>query len=221
MRAKPFLTALLFIGLSAQQVFAQACGGTPALEGQNAVDGQVGFTEGAVLYGAGITANLRGPFSIGLGYSIGTYSDIDNVGHGFSGAVGYELPVPNFSICPIVSAGYFQVTEPDIEPGIDATVSELAGSFGLGLGTRIEAGPNLFVTLTGEPYFMRYRTRVEATQGGVSGSITESQNDFGVDLGFSLGTGAFYAGAGVTLTTIENSEPIFSINLGFLIGGKR
>src|SRR5262245_4753874 len=93
--------------LGPKVVQAQACFGVPSMDGQYAISGGLGLTEGSKSYGVNVTANMRGPLTVGAGYSM---LDIDNVatnGNSFGAGAAVELKnMSSLSLCPTVRMSY-------------------------------------------------------------------------------------------------------------------
>lgn len=209
------LAAAIFIG-TPSVVHAQACLGVPSMDGQVALEGSVTFTEGAQGYGGGVYANFRGPISLFGAYELTNFDDIEQNANSFGAGVAFELSVPSISICPGAGVNYTRIHEE--EAGEEATVSQIVVPIGVGIGKRITAGDNFFVTLYGQPQFLYIRTSLDIDSSIGSGSASESENEFGMVLGIRFGTAGVYAGGGVGLTTIEDSDPVFTVNVGVMLG---
>jgi hypothetical protein len=198
---------------------AQACFGTPTRDGQWGIRGSLGLASGAKAYGAEVNADLAGPLSIGAGYTMIDLDDTSTNGNSFGGGVAFELAVPNVSMCPTARVVYNRVHEEGF--GAEATVNQVIVPIGFGIGKVFPAGSNFNVVLFGEPQFLYIRSSVDASSGLGSISGSETDNQFGADLGVRLSGASFFAGASVSLTTIEDSDPVFEFTLGVLVGKKR
>lgn len=208
-----FATAL---ALFPSVLLAQACIGVPAGNGQVALSGGAGFTEGVKSYGAEAAFNLVGPVSLEAGYSLVTFDDIDNNGNTVSGSGAFELPVPGLSVCPAAGVSHMRWSE-RFELA-EVTLTSTIIPVGMGVGRELPAGPNLFVTLFAVPQFLHVRGTISGSEGGASVSVSDSTNEFGTALGMRLGSDEFYVGAGVNLTTIEGSDPTFGVTMGLVLG---
>ena len=68
MRAmKLSMSAAMVVVLVAGDAAAQSCTGVPSADRQIAVKGDQGLTDGATGYGAGVSANQQGPWSVAAG----------------------------------------------------------------------------------------------------------------------------------------------------------
>jgi hypothetical protein len=213
------LAAVVCLGAVPQIAQAQACFGVPSADRQTAIAGVLGFTEGSKSYGANLNANLAGPLSVGAGYSLVDIDDVSTRGHSFGAGAGYELKVPNFSVCPTVRVNYSRAHEEDA--GLEATVSELVVPIGVGIGKQFAAGTSSFITLFGEPQFLYIKDKFEVENDNLGLSFDEDDTAFGANLGITFGTSSYYVGGSVQLTSIEDSDPVFNISVGVLLGGKK
>ncbi len=207
--------ALLLAGglgfVVAADALAQACLGVPAGAGQYAVSAGVDFTDGATGYGLGGHANLTGPFSVGAGYTRVSYDNGDEGTNTFSGKAAYELPGSGISACPTVGLSYNRV--PTTFGPNDGSVTTITVPVGFSVGNRLPAGPALSFTPFAMPHLLYVRTAVD---DGTDTTV-ESTKQFGTVLGIVLGGQKFYGSAGVLLTTIDDSDPSFSIGLGAVV----
>lgn len=210
--------ALLLAGglIAAQEAHAQACLGIPAGPGRFALGGSVGFTDGATNYGASLLANLEGPLSVGAGYTLTKIDNVDENFNSFDGIIAYELPVQGISACPATGLGYGRIGSEAPELGASATLTNVVIPVGLGLGYTFSGRGPLSLTLHALPQFLYIRTTGELDIGDVTIEETETTSEFGTSLGFRIGLPQMFFGAGVSLTTMENSDPVFSVGLGLI-----
>lgn len=199
-------------------VAAQACLGLPLSEGANAIGAEGSFSDGMKSFGPSIQLNLNGPIAVSAGYRISTYDDIDPNGHGVSGMIGYELQLEGVSMCPVTGVSYDRVSES--EGNATGTVSSTIIPVGLGIGkTFSSTTESLAVTLSATPQFLYVKTSVGVSEGQGSITFSDSSNEFGATISAVVGTGTLFFGAGVTLTSIEESDPVFTIGISALFGG--
>lgn len=213
---RALLTVAAFAATWVGGAAGQACLGVPTTDGQFSLSGGIGFSEGAKSYGGAFSADLVGPVSIGLGYELIDIDDISTNGNAFSGRIGFELAIPGVSMCPFGGASYARLHEEEF--GVEATLSQVGIPIGMGIGKTFDAGSNLLVTLFGAPQFLYINASLDASGPGGSLDISESNSEFALDMGVRFGTTAFFAGAGVGITTIEDSDPVFGITVGVLLG---
>jgi hypothetical protein len=180
----------------------------------------VGGVDGVNSYGISLNANLEGPFSLEGGYQLSDFEDTDTNGNFFYGRVAYELPVAAVSVCPFAGAGYFKASEE--EAGIEGSIELTTIPIGLGIGKRLAVGESANFDIFARPQFLYLDASAEVSggDGGFFG-VSDSETEFGADLGANIVFSSFYAGAGVFLSTIEDADPLFSVRLGVLVGGNR
>jgi hypothetical protein len=215
MKALRFVT--LSLGMLATPVLAygQACMGTPISGGQYGIEGGLGVGEGFKTYSGGVAANVHGPLAFAGGVAV-TKPDAggENI-TSFGGSGGYELVQSSrLSACPVVGLNYSTLSA-DFE-GTEVDVNQIVVPVGLGLGTSLPAG-SMDVTLFAVPQFLWFRTSVSAN----GQSESDSQNEFGLNTGLRIGVSSFYAGAGMSLTSVEDSDPVFNFGIGLVLGGRR
>lgn len=201
--------------ITAEETLAQACLGNPAGPGRFALGGAIGFTDGATGYKASLLANLEGPLAVGASYTLTDVDDIDENVNSFGGTIAYELPLQGISACPATGLGYSRFSM-DFGLGIEVEASSLSIPIGLGLGHTFTADGPLALTLYAVPQFLYMRTRSEASDGIDEFEETDTSSEFGAALGFTLGLRQVFFGAAVSLTTVEDSDPVFSIGVGLM-----
>ena len=209
--------AVLSFGVLAMPaaVQAQSCIGVPAGAGQYALEAGLGVGEGFKSYTGSLTANLSSPISLGVS---GGLTQPDEGGEDmttFGAGAAYELAqLGRLSVCPAVSASYSMMSSDIV--GVEVDINQIAVPVGLGFGTTLPAGA-MNVTLFAMPQFIWYRT--SASAGGESDSQTDNQ--FGLNGGVRFGTSSMFAGAGMSITSADEAEPVFSFGLGVVLGGRR
>lgn len=187
--------------------FGQACMGTPLLPHQISIAGNVAFAEGTTTYGGELSAYAY-PVIVSGGYALSTIDNIDPHMNHFSGSLAFEVPDLAFSACPFAGVGYSRISE-EVQ-GITAALSSLAISGGFAIGADLPVGPNFSFIPYAAPNFSYIRTN--AALDDIEGS--DSSNEFGATLGLTLSGGVMFAGGAVSLSTIDESEPLFSVGLG-------
>ncbi|CAN5543160.1 hypothetical protein BH24GEM3_BH24GEM3_06280 [soil metagenome] len=183
--------AVAALGLgTASEGLAQACIGTPTLNGQRAVTIGAGFPEWGTNYNARLDVNTNGPLSARAGFTHSSASGTaPNVNTGAVG-VAYNLPVSagrqvEFSACPTLGVQY----------GMSSTAttdqSQLVVPVGVGLGARVNLGGGMALTpyVLPEFYVNRVTLRGDNAQRQVS-------DDTGLraTVGTALDFGPFFAG---------------------------
>jgi hypothetical protein len=215
------MKALRYVGMSLGLLatpvvaYGQACMGAPIAGGQYGLEGGMGIGDGFKSYSGGVAANLNGPlaFAGAAGITKPDEGGEDIKSAGLSG--GFEvLQSSRVSVCPTVGVTY-SMASTDIL-GTEFDMNQIVVPVGLGLGTTLPAS-SMNVTLFATPQFLWYRTSISAD----GESASETQNEFGMNAGVRLGVSSFYAGAGMSMTSIEDDEPVFNFGLGFVLGGRR
>lgn len=202
--------------VAASPALAQMCVGIPSVDGQYAVSGAVGFTEGAKTYGGSFQADLMGPLSVGVSYDLVDMDDIDTNANSFGGNVAYALPVSQLSACPVAGLSYTTMSE--TQDGVEFNVNSLMVPVGLGFGKAFPMGTSASVGLFASPAYLWVRNEVSGSEGGAEVSISDSQSEFAGTVGAAFAAGAFFGRGSVMFTSIENSDPLFAVNLGVLVG---
>jgi hypothetical protein len=197
---------------------AQVCIGVPIRDGAFGIAGEFQTGEGAKGFGGTLTANLTGPLSVQAGYTLIDIDEVDDNGNTFFGNVAWELPNMSFSVCPVAGVAYSSFTTEVF--GFEADASQIAIPIGIGIGKEFAASPTLNMSLFAVPHFVHLRNKFTLSDGTAEESETESENEFGAQLGARIGTGQLWAGAGVSFTTVEDTDPVFSLTLGIALGGR-
>lgn len=215
-RTRQVLPALFafaaFAAAGPTAALAQACIGVPAANGQFAVSGAAGFTEGASIYGGDLTANVAGPVSVGVGYAM---TDIDGAEENineFSGTAAYEVSVAGFSACPATGASYSKISSED-EFG-SASLSMVTVPVGLGFGKTFRAGGSLAVTPFAMPQLLYMRASFD-TDSEADG-MSESTNEFAGVAGLRVGVERFYVSGDVSHMFVEGAESVYSVGAGVI-----
>jgi hypothetical protein len=197
---------------------AQACIGVPSVDRQFGLAGAMGFTEGQKMYGGELSANLAGPISVGAGYGLVKPDNVDTNGNHFQGRAAWEMSMAKLSVCPTSGVGYTRFHE---EEGAEsATVTAMVIPVGLGFGKSLRAGENMQITLSAVPQYLYIKNRMESS-GTINLEAEDSESAFGADFGVNVGMRSWYVGGGASFTSVENSDPVFSVGLGILFGGDR
>lgn len=200
----------------ASEARAQACTGVPTRDRQFALMGNLSLTEGANGYGGAVSANLPGPWSVAGGYTLMSYDGPGPNGNGVDANAAYEVKLsklPRMSVCPTAGVNYGWVSE------AGEKVSTMIIPIGVGFGKNVMDGSKFDMMLYGVPHFMHVRAHVESEALGID--ATASDNEFGGTFGVRFASAAFFGGASVHMNTIEQSDPVFGLTLGWVIGGRR
>src|SRR5262245_23483470 len=198
---------------TAGKAAGQACIATPARELQLALAGNLGFLENGKSYGGSLGYNLVGPLSvngnIGVTKPDAGANDGLNVGANF----GYELAsTGGLSACPVVGVGYSNFAGNNFGNDVNSWIIPI----GLGIGTSVPlgTGSGSRMILSGFPHFQYISTRFDANDP------RESDQEFGLDLDLVLHNTQMFGGAGVNFTTVNDSDPTFTLTFGLLLGGR-
>lgn len=220
--ARTWLVTLAGAGMLVlpSQAAGQACIGVPIPNGSFGIAGHYQTTDGATGFGAALTANLAGPLSLQGRYTRFDLDGIDDDANAFGGTIAFEVPNLAFSVCPFAGVDYTKLSATDPEFEIDMEITETVIPIGIGLGYTFPASPTLGLTIYGMPQFMHIRSKFSVPVFDDE-SFKDEANEFGADVGFRLSTRSFFGGAGVMFTTLEESDPVFSIVVGVAVGGAR
>jgi hypothetical protein len=210
MRKSVLVGVLALVACGAQDVYAQACWGVPAGDGQGAVGTSIGLAEDVTSYGVSASANLRGPVLVGAGFSIHDIEDLDDNATSFGGQLGAELPTTSLSVCPTV--GVSRTTFSTDVFGVDVDASGLQVPVTLAVGRRFDTADGLALVPSAEAGLIHIRSEVEAA--GFEES--ESANEFLGRVGLTLGWQQIFMSGGISFTTEEDSDPSFGLGLGFV-----
>jgi hypothetical protein len=190
---------------------AQACLGVFTEDGTSMLEGVYTTTEGKETYGARGIFNVLGPLSAYATYDAVKFENFNERGRKFGGGAALELMVPKISMCPIAGYSLLRLKLQD-EGGAELTLRETVIPFGLAVGKVLPASESVFWVIYGQPEFQYIRgsaTFDDPVEGKDSDS--DSQNQFGFKLGMRIGWRWFYGGGGVDLTTVDETDPTFSL----------
>lgn len=190
---------------------AQACLGNTASGGQGFAAVGASFTDGAWGPGANVGVNTTGPVAVRAGVGHTLYDDSDAATTSVSGLAAAEVPTETVSICPAGAVAYQWLSnEGELEGlGVDADGVVLEGGMALGVDVRTEQGFRFIPRATATVV----HNRATVSVGSVSDTESETYGAFSV--GLTLGGDAVYGGPSVGLTTLEGSDPVFSVGVGF------
>jgi hypothetical protein len=190
---------------------AQACLGVFTEDSGSLLEGIYTTTGGRQTYGARAVFNFSGPLSTYATYDIAKYENINERGQRFGGGAALELMVPKISMCPVGGLSHSRLKFED-ETGAELTLSQTVIPFGLGIGKVLPASETVFWVIYGQPEFqyIRSKAQLEGTESD-DRSETDTQNEFGFHMGMRIGWRWFYGGAGAELSSIDESDPVFSL----------
>lgn len=217
MRKSAWTGVAAFLTLIPAVAQAQTCIGVPIAASQFAIGGEIGFPDGGKTYGVIGTANLASPLSVQARVDVFDYDDVDETTTSFGGTLAYTLPSSSaYTACPLVGASYASESFEDEDGSFE--VSVLIVPIGLGLGAALPVG-GLDLSAFAVPQLLLVRSSFEFDVPGVgSFSDSETEAEFGGDIGLRLRTGPVFLGGSVRITSIEGSDPVFSLGIGFATG---
>lgn len=201
--------------LFAADVAAQACLRLPTQSNQATISGNAGFVDNANSFGGAFSYNSLGPVTVGAGLGVTTFDNSDENSLDASGLLGLEVPLTGLSGCVVTGLRYSTIDFNDV-----FSVSTLQVPIGFGIGKSIPAGPRTALVLNAVPQFLFVRSRTERTVAGDTDIDTDTEGEFGLDLGATLASSAVFGGFGVFMSTINNSDPVFTLSIGLVLGGR-
>ena len=213
LRTIAFTTLALAITAELQ---AQACIGVPAMDRQGTIGANLGFPSDAKTYMADASYNFAGPLTVNVTAGITKPNDVDEDATNLGGRVAYEVGMSGLSACPVAGLLYSKFSTDLLGAEIDA--SAIMVPIGFGVGKSLPVGSTGALMLNAVPHYMYLRTKVDVESGFGSGEETTTDNEFGIDLGATIHSRALYGGVGLNLTTIDESDPTFSIIFGVIFG---
>jgi hypothetical protein len=207
-------TVAAFSAASAGESVAQACFGTPTIQGQRAISAGVGFPEAGANYHARLDVNRAGPLAYQASYSHQAMDAVNGSMNTVGGGVAYELPAPvvagapALQGCPFIGASY------SFGNG-DINQNRLDVPIGFGVGTRVYLGAGTTVAPYVQPQFIVSRTRTTSPVG----TATSTDHGFGATVGSAIDFGPFYTAVDYT-TTRWNDVPGAENGWGVRVGVK-
>lgn len=190
---------------------AQACVGSPIAESFNGASAQIGFPQDAMIYGASVRHNMRGPLSMSAGYTMASMENVDPKQHGLGVDVSYELAFAElpFSACPTVGLAYTRMADEAV------ALSTLSVPVGVSIGRAFEVSSGGSVI----PHVMPHWTWTQFTIDPATGdAISDDDSVFGALFGVTFATHRFYLGGGLSWVDVDGQDPMFSITAGVPFG---
>lgn len=213
------LAALLWL-FSAAEAASQACLGVPTLDGHTAVSLDLGLSQPRNSYGISISANLRGPLSLAGGWALIKARDIAPNGDEMGATLALELPGAWASVCPSVGVGHTRFQR--FQNQALVTTSRTLIPVGLYVGRTVPMGENRSLTGYVSPQVVFARTKLAYESGdfvGTDEGPAIKDTEFGLEAGVKLSVRRFFGGAGLRLTTLDDTDPTLAVALGILVGG--
>ena len=207
------------LGQMPRAAAAQTCRGIPSPAGSVSLD--VGFSSGsgAKSYGGGVSANLRGPLAVGVTLERIDLDDQDPNGNAIGGDVAYKIERGSWTFCPTLQISYARIEglSTGLYPGPYTTLSTTTMALLVAAGHTLPASTELRATVTGAAGLVRFHSYAKGGQPGGSYN-TETSTDAAVAVVAHLvfGTPRVHFGGGFTFTTLEDTDPVFSLGVGFV-----
>lgn len=210
-RAAPIFVAVTVavLGFPAG-VASQACLGNPASDGGGFASAGASFTDGAWGLGASAGANTTSAFAIQGGISHTMLDDSDLAFTALSSTGAVELPAEGVSLCPAASLGYQWLSNEGEFSGLDVSADGVILGGGMSIGVDVQSDEGFHFIPRGSAAVVHDRATLSA--GGVSTTESATYGAFNAEM--VLGGSSVYGGPGLSITTQENSDPVFSIRLG-------
>lgn len=188
---------------------AQACLGNGASPGQGLVSGGASFTDGAWALSGNVGGNLSGPASVQAGVAHTFFDNTDAATTSVGGSVAADVTSNSSpaSLCPVAGASY-QWLSNDAGLAVDADGIIVGG--GVGIGTEIHSASGLTFIPQGSATLVHNRATVSG--GGLSATDSETYGSFSGSLVMDFGS--IYLGPSASITSLEGSDPVFSVTLG-------
>lgn len=168
------ICAVLFVISPAE---GQICVGTPMMDGQNMFGGRALFFDGGTRFGGMAGVNPAGPLSFDAHADL-IDSDVEgaDMGFGVEGRLIYEVPGLAVTICPVAGVGYSSIENADV----------LALTLGGGIGTETSLSGNTRLVLHALPQLVVSRASVDFEFMGIEESDSETESDFGLEVGGTI-----------------------------------
>lgn len=202
--------ALVTLGLPSGAE-AQACLGNTARAGGGFASTGASFTDGAWGLSANAGANTRSAFAVqgGLSHTMLDDSDLAFTAISTTGAV--EIPAEGVSVCPAASLGYQWLSDEGELSGFDVSADGVILGGGMAVGVDVEGEQGFHFIPRGTVAVVHDRATVSV--GDVSSTESETYGSFSAEM--VLGGTSVYGGPGISITTRDDSDPVFSVGLGF------
>ncbi|MFW6192894.1 MAG: hypothetical protein ACOC83_05365 [Gemmatimonadota bacterium] len=189
---------------------AQACLGNVAGNGQGFASAGASFTDGAWSLNATGGGNTAGPVALQTDVNHTMTDDFDLGITSMSATGAVEIPSDDVSACPVASFGYQWLSDEGDLSGLDVSADGILVSGGMALGADVTGDSDFAFIPRVAASVVHNRATVEAL--GVSDTESDTYGAFGA--GMELGGSAVYGGPSVSVTTQEDSDPVFTVGLG-------
>jgi hypothetical protein len=214
-RPTPLIAAVLALAVAGlgvpAPVTAQACLGNTAASGQGFASGGAAFTDGAWALNGTLGANTQSPLAVQADVTHTMLDDSEIATTALSATGAADVTGSDLSVCPAASLGYQWLSDEGELSGFDVSADGVILGGGLAVGGDVasDASEVRFIP-RGSISVVHDRATVEVA--GVS--TTESDTYGAFAAGMVLGGSSVYGGPGVSITTQEDSDPVFSVRLG-------
>ena len=205
----------------------QACTGRGTVGGQGFVEAGVGFGNDARAYSIGGGYDSRGPVTVSFAANfLDNDGDVVVLGepvfespdaYGGSGALVVQVTEAPVNVCPQFGMSYSRLEEIEEfeDLGVDFDLDFWTASAGVALGLAVPAGDSgVFVMPFAAPSLLAVHGRGTLEFQGEVAEESETEIEFGASGGLFFGGSRLYGGLSVTTTTIEDSDPTFSLGFG-------
>lgn len=191
-------------------VWAQACLGNTASSGQGFAAGGAAFTDGAWALNGNVGANTESPLALqgDVTHTMFDNSEIATTALTATGAA--DVTSSEISVCPAASLGYQWLSDEGELSGFDVSADGVILGGGLAVGGDIAGDGDFQFIPRGSASVIHNRATVEIA--GFSETDSDTYGAFAV--GMVLGGSSVYGGPSLSITTQEDSDPVFSVRLG-------
>ncbi|MGH7459661.1 MAG: hypothetical protein ACREMA_01370 [Longimicrobiales bacterium] len=211
----------------ATDLAAQECIGLPLTNQQSALVGNLTIADQTTTVGGQLSFNVAGTLTLGGGAGI-VMADAGN-GLAVNGLVAIDMPVSGLNSCLVSGAQFTSFSISSVFtgfPGLDfeAKQSLWVVPVGFGIGTTIPASGSSTLILNGIPQLLLARSRVEADlpvpvpAPGIEFNRSKTKLAFGLSFGATLVSTRLFGGLSVGLSTLDESDTVFTISVGTVLG---
>lgn len=192
------------------QAAAQACLANGAAPGQGHASAAASFTDGAWALGGTLGSNLEGAPALQANVTHTFVDNTDATTTAVGGTAAADVaPSATASVCPVASVSYQWLSD---DAGTDLDADGVALGGGLAIGAEL-GSDNSAISFIPQATGAVVHDRATVSAGGVSETDSETYGSFSGAL--MVAGESVYAGPSASITTLEGSDPVFSITLGF------
>lgn len=191
--------------------------------GQGFLEAGVGFGNDARVYSLGGGYDSYGPVTVSFA---GHFRDNDEIAgapfetpdaYGASGGLAIQVTERPVNVCPAFALTYSRLEEiEELEDlGFDLDLDVWTAQAGVAFGLAVPAGESgVFVMPFAAPSLIAAHGRASVEFEGEFEEESDTELEFGATGGLFFGGSRLYGGLSVTATTIEDSDPTFSLGFG-------